>query len=198
MRSFFVLVVIFFASTLCLAQSPPMPIIISPSDNSTAIKSPCASKLDDGYVKWVQPTKVKIPKNAVIAGKNGNNGIYICHGKYLNGVHPGQLIDKGCLISYAGKAILLPKYEILTTNKKIVWKSPRNMYSVMPNNDYMPICGGYENNHTSILYICRAMQDEIHVGKVVADNCNISINGLETLRETYEVLFLTGENRDDL
>ena len=50
-----------------------------------------------------------------------------------------------------------------------------------------PIIGGYERNHP--LYICRAIyQNDIHVGKVIKNACNISGDGAEQRIDTYEVL----------
>jgi len=163
--------------------------------------------------KWV--TDKEIPSNAINAGLDGGIKVYICHAPYQDfGIHPGTLSPKGCIISYAGVAYVQSNYQLLTGDGKIAWKPSSALYQVhthtfplegpgpviagntglYPQNSIqdqpqgLPIVGGHEKNHN--LYICRAiLNNQIHVGKVVAGNCNIGYDGKEVALQNYQVLF---------
>lgn len=164
--------------------------------------------------KWVAlaANETTMPENAVNAGLNDAPKVYICHAQYNNlGLHPGTLEKNGCLISYAGNAYLENNFQVLTGTHQITWKGPEslNQYPqpqpifedlnasqnfVIPQNNppnfsgSVPIVGGYEKGHN--LYICRAIVgNQIHVGKVVFNNCNIGYEGKEFLAKDYQVLF---------
>ncbi len=154
---------------------------------------------------WVDADNGDIPKQAIMAANSNGNKVYICHTEYLQGVHPGQLTDKGCLISYGGRAITQTHYQVLTGNAAVKWQPasalqaylqpymPFNAMVVIspPSNvNGSPVQGGYEPDHA--LYICRAIfNNEIHVGKTfgLGRNCNIGVDGAEVLVPTFEVLF---------
>lgn len=158
-----------------------------------------------GNLKWVDAKGGDAPNKAIIGAYAKDKPLYICHANYANGtVHPGQLVDKGCLITYGGRALVQAKYQILTGDQRVQWK-PANALMRWQNPPYwnapiplttefsgfsqsVPVAGGFENDKT--LYICRAMfGDQIHLGKVVRNNCNIGIDGNEIYVQTYEVLF---------
>lgn len=159
-----------------------------------------------GRLQWVFAKDGAVPKNAVIATKDQKQLIHICRADYLDGLYPGELVNKGCLITFNGKALLQKKYQVLTGTQKTIWKAPNFLIlSQELNNPYylsdptqtssrdvmpaiFPIKGGFEPER--VLFICRAMQgQDIHIGKVVNNNCTIVVNGVEISVPTFEVLF---------
>lgn len=169
-----------------------------------------ASTIPVTNLSWVEAKPGVLPKQAIAAISVNGKSIYICNTSYLNGVHPGQLTNKGCLITYNGKSLLHKQYKVLTGTAPLVWKDRNVMYQ----NDYRsqqrfygvlgkglrvhavrqsaPVIGGYESsypNYPHPLYICRALgTDTVHVGKVVGYNCNVAINGKEVLESSFQVL----------
>jgi hypothetical protein len=154
---------------------------------------------------WVSGTNGKVPDKAVVGAYANGKPLYICHADYLtNGTHPGQLTDKGCLITYGLHSYTQTNYQILTSGHTLTWKPSYALFrypiapfpltasmqqSVMmfPMQN-MPIPGGQEQGHP--LYVCRAIYaDQIHLGKVVANNCNIAVQDAEIRVPTFEVLF---------
>ena len=141
---------------------------------------------------------------AVVAGYDANGAVKICHANYKNGVHPGQLINRGCRISYAGKAFISKKYQILNSSQLASWKASYTLnnfiyndkhpietwYYNQPNSNLTPVVGGHEANGNK-LYICRVLyKNSIHVGKVVTGACDIGYRGKELrLQQNYQVLF---------
>jgi len=158
-------------------------------------------------LRWTDASDGKIPADAITVSNADDKPLYVCRAKYLEGVHPGQLVDKGCLITFGGKTFLQAQYQVLTGKHRISWMpaSALNRYGTPypilmqantnsePVNDsfeppHIPIQGGYEQDKT--LYICRAMYGNvIHLGKVIGDNCNIGVQTSEVMIPTYEVLF---------
>lgn len=162
-------------------------------------------------LQWMTLNNSKTPLNAVIGAYANGKPLYICHADYLEGTQPGQLTDQGCMITYGGRIFIRPIYQILTGNHRVIWKASSTVlrfpplmrgpvilsrwpnYLPITSGEDIPVPGGYENGHS--LYICRAMfNDQIHLGKVVADKCNIAEQGSEVPVATYEVLFAKGPN----
>jgi hypothetical protein len=161
--------------------------------------------------QWVNAVVGSLPKHALIVAYANNQPVVICRATYLQGKHPGELFNKGCLISYGGKAFFESNHQVLTTENASAfhWQPatdlqpflhPNPFYPPVPltaqnaivDNGFsaQPVIGGYEPNHS--LYICRAMyKDAIHVGKTFGDGqyCNIGINNAEVRVATFEVLF---------
>lgn len=157
-------------------------------------------------LSWTDASNGQIPANPIVASYAGNKSLYVCRAKYLEGVHPGQMVDKGCMITFGGKSFVQTQYQVLTGTHRISWlpATALNRYGspypiMMKTNSsepvnssfeppHMPIQGGYEQDKT--LYICRAMYGTtIHLGKVTGDNCNIGVQTSEVMISTYEVLF---------
>lgn len=158
-------------------------------------------------ISWITENSGKVPAKAVIGAYANGQPLYVCHADYLaNGTHPGQLTDKGCVITYALHSYTQTTYQVLTTGHTLTWKPYYAVYRspimmpfplmnasmqqsvIMPPMPNMPIQGGVEQGRP--LYICRAMYgDQIHLGKVVANNCNIAVQDTEVRVPTYEVLF---------
>jgi hypothetical protein len=158
---------------------------------------------------WVNASDGKVPENPVIGATANDKPLYICHAAYLDGVHPGQLVEKGCLISYGGRAFVQANYQVLTGKQMVSWKPSSSLLRFnppmlpMPSGPIfmrttgiinfqapeIPIPGGMEDDHP--LYICRAMfENQIHLGKVVGMGCNISSQNAEVRLPTFEVLFV--------
>lgn len=161
-----------------------------------------ATQAKNEVFKWVDAKGGKVPDKAIVAAYYKDQPVYICHADYLEGIHPGQVVKDGCLISYGPKSFVQDKYQVLTGTGKTLWKSadtltryltPAVYYSSYDvNRDSVagiyPIKGGFETSRT--LYICRVMYgDGIHVGKLVENNCNIGVDNVELRLPTYEVLF---------
>lgn len=157
-------------------------------------------------LSWIEAYDGDVPYQALPVGRDRGWPLYICHTNYRDGVEVGQLVDDGCLISYAGKAFVQENYQVLSGKHRIFWVSSRDANVSGERNDQFaismdrnfrkpgiredayPVKGGIEPERT--LYICRTMYgDSLHVGKVVAGNCNIGINDAEVVVPTYEVLF---------
>lgn len=150
---------------------------------------------------WLDAKSGDVPANAIVAATANNKSVYICRAVYLQATQPGQLTDKGCLITYGGKALVQPDYQVLTGKQAVIWKGatallpflrplPPYLGMAVSDNAGVPVQGGYEPDHP--LYICRAMYgDNIHVGKVFGDGqqCNIGVDGAEVHVNSYEALF---------
>lgn len=140
--------------------------------------------------------------------KDSKRALHVCQSEYLNfGVHPGQIDRDACIITYGGKQLTMKHYNALTSKQMVHWAQPDviNQYieqhqlyprmrqqGVQPSNGYQtaiqrPIIGGFEKDHP--LYICRGIYDNsLHVGKVVANHCNIAANNKEVLLDQYEIM----------
>ncbi len=158
--------------------------------------------------QWVKEFSGKLPTGAVSAWRNFDGPVNICQANYSGGLHPGQLTKEGCRITYAWKAYNENNFNILASNETPDWKDQSALYQyrqhpwpvyggvgpmiiVGPINKSgpQPVIGGHENGRN--LYVCRCMYKEsVHVGKVVANECNIGFKGQEVRVPDYEVLFL--------
>ena len=162
-------------------------------------------------IKWIKAKNGNVPKNAVIGGYAFAQPLYICHASHMNSIHPGEVVKKGCLISYAGRSYIKQSYEVLVSKRKFAWDAPeklllfsatyppdqppsvtepqRPVWSFDNIQLMLPIIGGHERDRP--LYICRGIyKNRIHLGKTVARNCNISWQAAEIKLPVYEVLFL--------
>lgn len=124
------------------------------------------------------------PQDAVIGGNEPGRPmpIYVCHASYRTGVHPGKLIDGSCNISWGGREVRLPQYQVLVSRFPLNWVPAR--YGELPPN---AIEGGFENGHP--LFVCQAMYNGgMHVGKVIGSSCDIGWGGREVPVPYYNVL----------
>lgn len=125
-----------------------------------------------------------IPPYAIDGGREPNAPypLYICHGYYHNGVHPGKLLAGHCNITWDGREIRLSNYQILESRVPLHWIPASNGY-IPPN----AVTGGKEYNRP--LYICQAFYNGgFHPGKIVGHYCNISYAGNEISIPDYKVL----------
>jgi len=168
-----------------------------------------AKNLHSGF-NWVTHYSGKpLPKHVVFADHTGNKSV-ICQASYLNYRYPGMVTDKGCVITYAGKAIIQKDYRVLVADKQVKWVANKAVppepvqyrlvgFPMKPTKKetkphttwYQPLIGGYEYNHA--VYICRThMLGSWYVGKVVTGNCNVAWQNKEAVLPDYQVL-TTGE-----
>lgn len=132
---------------------------------------------------WVNMSAgVPIPHRAVVGGGEGGRPLYICRGQWRGGVHPGKIVGQTCHISYAGKEIALPHYQVLVSNIHFGW--------IAANRGFVPgnaIQGGQERGRK--LYICQAaFNGGMHPGKLVGQKCNIAWGGNEVSIPQYNIL----------
>lgn len=63
---------------------------------------------------WRQVKHGRIPSNAVPGGFENGHPIYICRADYgFHGQHPGKIVGNFCNIGYAGREIMISKYDVL-------------------------------------------------------------------------------------
>jgi hypothetical protein len=58
----------------------------------------------------------EIPPNAVAGGFEDGHPLYLCHGSYEDGVHPGKIVAGNCNIGFGGSEIELHDYKVLVWN----------------------------------------------------------------------------------
>lgn len=135
-------------------------------------------------ISWIDHSGKSIPSDAVVGGVQNDpyHILYICRANYHGGVHPGKLISGKCNISWGGEEIEFSHYQVLVTQKPLVW--------VETDGDFIParaIPGGYENGEP--LYICQAhYRNGLHPGKVVDKKCNIGWGGEEIVLSQFNIL----------
>lgn len=123
-----------------------------------------------------------LPPQAVAGGKENGHPLFICRGHFNGGVHPGKIVAHTCHISWGGKEIALPRFQVLVSPIRLNW--------VPGSNGFVPkkaIKGGYEANRK--LYICQANYNGgIHPGKIVGQVCDIAWGGKEISLPQYKIL----------
>jgi hypothetical protein len=163
-------------------------------------------------LSWQSGAVGSIPDNAIVAAYANDAPLYICHAEH-QGIHPGQLSTQGCIITYAGSTIHTSTYQILVGSAQLDWREaaaleqyrwdstipfvilnsivlPPSWHSATNNNSpWLPVPGGFEKG--APLYICRTEFNNVfHVGKVVADHCNIAVENNEIAVDKFQVLFV--------
>lgn len=134
-------------------------------------------------LSWVFATDGYVPPGAIPGGWEPGRTLYICHGWYQGGLHPGKIVGRNCNIGWGGREILLNSYEVLVGNAQAVrW--------IDASHGGIPagaVSGGYEPGRPN-LYICRAQYRGWQPGKVVGENCNYGYGGEERRSPYYQVL----------
>lgn len=64
-------------------------------------------------LKWVAASNGQVPQGAFRGGYEKNRPLYVCRAAHNEGLHPGKVVDKNCDISYRGRAVVIPNYEVL-------------------------------------------------------------------------------------
>jgi hypothetical protein len=120
-----------------------------------------------------------IPVNATVGGSENGRPLYVCHSSYNGGIHPGKIVAGNCNISYGGRELPRPNFEVLTGSG--IWKAAQPQFEAA-------FAAGQEQS--SPLYLCRAAYNGgIHPGKVVAGRCNIGWGGAEVVLSAFEVFY---------
>lgn len=177
--------------------------------------------------RWVDVSNNPLPQNALVAAQNGSTPLYVCQATYSNGsgyapdtnamIEPGVVSAKGCVITYAGNAYLVPDYAVLTSNLPGYWINGDQVKSNVSHRPYYPlaleengnggaepaaatpsneptplynslaIIGGQENNTNA--YICRVnINGQYFVGKSMNNTCYIATGRYEASWPVYQVL----------
>ena len=119
-----------------------------------------------------------IPSNAIAGGEERGRELLICQSRYMDGMHPGKVVDGRCNITYGGQEMLTSEFNLLLGN---------NFEWVHEPNSSNAVIGGEE--HGMPLYICQARYAHSwHPGKVVDGKCNIGFDGREMQMTDYNVL----------
>lgn len=130
-----------------------------------------------------------IPSNAVVGGREAGRTLYICQARYMDGVHPGKLVDGRCNITWGGTEIQQKHFRILVSDN-LRWRSVRD--GRIPSS---AIAGGGERGQP--LYVCQARYSGgIHPGKVFDGSCHIGYNGRDIARPDFRILVPGRGNND--
>jgi len=168
----------------------------APLAHSQVPGSPAGSAAQEPIVLWMPAANGSVPANPIIGGYEPGRTLPVCRAIYNKGVHPGKVVGKNCNFGYAGKEVLAPQYEVLVGNPKLLMQNPQLVRWVLAQSGQVPpgaFFGAYEPGRP-ILPICQApYQGGVHIGKVVASNCNFGYGGLEILSPQYAVL-VVGRN----
>jgi DM9 repeat len=133
-----------------------------------------------------------------IAGINTSGNLGICRVAYKDGLQIGAFIDQQCIITYGGVAINVQDFELLSAENTphYSWDNPIgfNYYEKKP---FLAL--GYEilerQGGIRKLYACRTIVDnQIKLGKVVANNCNIAMGGKEITIPINQAFILSVKN----
>jgi len=134
-------------------------------------------------LSWVFATNGYVPPSAIIGGWEPGRTLYVCHGWYGGGLHPGKIVGNNCNIGWGGKEITLNAYEVLSgDNGRVRWVDAS--FGGIPEGAF---AGGYEAERPS-LFVCRALYFGWQPGKVVGQNCNFGYGGDEKTSPYYQVL----------
>ena len=168
----------------------------APWAHSQVPGSPAGSAAQEPIVLWMPAANGSVPANPIIGGHEPGRTLAVCRAIYNKGVHPGKVVGKNCNFGYAGKEVLAPQYEVLVGNPKLLMQNPQLVRWILAQSGQVPpgaFFGAYEPGRP-ILPICQApYQGGVHIGKVVASNCNFGYGGLEVLSPQYAVL-VVGSN----
>jgi|SRR5579872_4203114 len=152
-------------------------------------------------ISWVTVENDKKISDPLYVPYDGNKA-EICRAKFLTGTHPGVVSKSGCLITYGGYVVFMPKYDVLVGKINTQWKSVdastlrdyQNIYGNSADNanslkqNLVPIQVGFENNIP--LYVCKAnYNNSVKIGKVNQEICNIPDGDKEVTVREFEVLF---------
>ena len=80
-----------------------------------ALALPHMTNAMDG-VEW-RTWNGRLPAGAIRGGvdQNGTVPLYICRAHYINGVHPGKVLNGRCNIGWGGDEIVLRHFEVLVS-----------------------------------------------------------------------------------
>ena len=149
---------------------------------SLVIAAPSAQGQPAGF-SWNFATNGFVPSGAIVGGWEPGRTLYVCHGWYGGGLHPGKIVGNNCNIGWGGKEITLNSYEVLVgDNTRVRWVDAS--YGGIPAG---AISGGYEAGRPN-LFVCRVAYYGWQPGKIVGQNCNFGYGGDEKVSPYYQVL----------
>ena len=123
----------------------------------------------------------QVPAGAVRGGYSPEGDLYVCRGRYRDGVHIGKLVGRRCLIGWGGKEVEISPFEVLV-GRDLIWRQTHR--GVLPPEAVMGGQVGYRP-----LYVCRARyRDGVHPGKLWLGRCHLGWGGGEYILDEFEVL----------
>lgn len=136
---------------------------------------------------WIPFNGVNIPKQAVKAGIDGAQKLYIGRAHHSGSVTPGKIPenDKLCFIPWGTIANIKDDYEILISPSEANWVAAEN--GAVPTNAFP----GGSSKQGETLYIGRVKHEgTVTVGKVQPSHgvCYIAFGDKELNFDKYEVL----------
>lgn len=165
-----------------------------------------------GKLQWQEHNHMASKDKPIMAGYKQGQPVYVCDAHFQQGIHPGYAQSGHCVITYAGHVVKLKQYKLLVGNPaNAFWKDsnysnyyPRGQHAM--NGVFMPglalpsqalnapVISGYEHSPLSgnfhLLYTCRAFYgNDMHVGKVVSNRCNVAVDHAEISVPIYQTLF---------
>ena len=137
-------------------------------------------------VQWLPASNGEFPTGAVTGGEEKGRQIYICKAQYKTGYYPGKIIGKYCNISWQGREITVPNYQVLVSLNNSgwhpIWQNASN--GEIPDG---AVAGGIEKGRQ--IYICKVKyKDGFHPGKLDGNSCYITWGGREFKIPDYQVL----------
>ncbi|GAB4391962.1 MAG: hypothetical protein Tsb005_03970 [Gammaproteobacteria bacterium] len=133
---------------------------------------------------WQSTTQgAATPANAIVLARRDNNQpVYACRANLFGGIHPGQLYQQRCVLTYGGSAYPQTDYQVLVGEKnaiewsaKAIWEGSyfQNDGKSFVEGKPLPLFAGYETKR--LLFLCRVIyRDQIYVGKRVGGKCLIA------------------------
>lgn len=163
--------------TMVLEPGPviPSPPTVKNSKTNTLFQQTTAidEELTTSNLFW----QGSIGEQSFIAAERDDLPLYICRAKYKKGNQIGSFSNNKCTITYDGKAFTLPQYKILAGKATIPV-----LWDAYPTNKPLIRVGVEMTTDGTLrdLYPCRVeINGKFYIGKVVAERCNIAIDGAE-------------------
>ncbi|KAJ1679540.1 hypothetical protein EV182_001842 [Spiromyces aspiralis] len=120
-------------------------------------------------LEWAKVSNHVVPPSALVAGLEGGQPFYIGRAEYKSGLHPGKVLHKAkaCTISYDGKSVEVPDFEVLCAPPSLVeWKPVQGRLGSR-HSSWQLVVGGHEKLGGQALYIGRKSKNgRDYIGKV--------------------------------
>jgi hypothetical protein len=158
------------------------PIKDSKTNNMLQETTAIDKELTESNLFWQE----SISEQSFIAAERDDIPLYICRAQYNNGNQIGSFSNNTCTITYAGKALSRTNYQILAgkTTIPVIWDT------YPTHNPLIRVGIEFTTEGTSRdLYACRVeINGKFYIGKVVAERCNIAMDGAELLLPIQSIL----------
>lgn len=129
---------------------------------------------------WVRH-QGRLPEGAVRAGFVPEADLYVCRGKYRDGVHPGKLFNGRCNVGWGGHEVSLENFEVLVERGLANWvpeaaEPPQGVFAA-------------GRGPAGELNVCRVYyRDGVHIGELRQGRCFIGWGGTALGAAPYELL----------